>query len=362
MSVSVILYCPMKTLSAQKFASHNTSATYPSRTVRLNSFFYIERPPIEEQTVAEINKPGALIRIQAPEGMGKTSLLLRTLNYAVDRGYRTVTFNLAQIDCALLSDLDCFLRFLCASAAQQLHLDPKLDEYWDADVGSKVSCSLYFRCYLLEQVDSPIVLAFDELDWIFEYHDVARDVLALLRSWHEDARRTQIWQKLRIIVIHSTEIYIPLQLYQSPFNVGLHVQLKSFDLSQVENLAVKCQLNWKGISETKKLMGLVGGQPALIQLALCYLRQKEMKLAKLLETATNPEGIYYPHLCHQWSILQQEPELADSLRMLLQTNKPQHLKPIVAYKLIGMGLIKQICDESVVSCEIYRRYFTESFS
>jgi AAA-like domain len=361
-NASIGLLCsPMKTLSVQKFASHNTAATYPSGTVGLNSFFYIERPPIEEQTVIEINKPGALIRIQAPKEMGKTSLLLRTLNHTVDQGYRTVTLNFAQIDFALLGNLDLFLRFLCASAAQQLHLEPKLDEYWDADIGSKVSCSIYFRCYLLEQINAPIVLAFDEFDRIFEYPDVAGDVLALLHSWYEDAKRTPIWQKLRLIVVHSTEVYIPLQLYQPPFNIGVHVQLKDFDLNQVEKLAAKYQLNWQESSESKKIIDLVGGQPALIQIALYHLSQKEITLEKLLETAATPKGVYHLHLCNQWSILQQEPELADSFKILLQTNKPLQLKPIVAYKLSGMGLIKQIGDEAIVSCELYRSYFTKTF-
>ncbi|MEH2041273.1 AAA-like domain-containing protein [Nostoc sp.] len=33
----------------------------PGGSVPLNSFFYIERPPIEERTYTEINKPGSLI-------------------------------------------------------------------------------------------------------------------------------------------------------------------------------------------------------------------------------------------------------------------------------------------------------------
>ena len=52
----------------------NGSPPYPSGAVPLNSLLYIERPPIEEQACEEINKLGALIRIEAPKEMGKTSL------------------------------------------------------------------------------------------------------------------------------------------------------------------------------------------------------------------------------------------------------------------------------------------------
>jgi AAA-like domain len=339
----------------------NISPSYPSGAVPLNSLLYVERPPTEEQADEEISKPGALIRIKAPKEMGKTSLLLRILNHAVYQGYKTITLDFDQIDCAILSDLDRFLRFLCASASQQLGLEPKLEEYWDDDIGSKVSCSLYFRCYLLEQIDSPIVLAFDELNRIFEYPQVAKDVLPLLRSWYEDAKRTLIWQKLRLIMVHSTEVYIPLQINQSPFNVGLPIQLKSFNLFQVKKIAEKYELNWHNSEEAEQLISLVGGHPALIQIALYYLSRQEITLEKLLQTASTSEGIYHRHLRRQWLTLQQEPELAEVFKNLLQTNQPSQLKPIIAYKLSSIGLIKQIGDEAIISCELYQDYFTKNF-
>lgn len=353
--------CRTSLVSHVSLIERNVSPSYPSGAVALNSLFYVERPPIEDRAYQEIKKPGALIRIKAPQEMGKTSLLLRILNHAVHQSYRTITLNFAQIDCAIFSDLDRFLRFLCASATQQLNLEPKLDEYWDEDIGSKVSCSLYFRYYLLEQINSPIVLAFDELNRIFEYPQVAKDVLPLLRSWYEDGKRTPIWQKLRLIVVHSTEIYIPLQFHQSPFNVGLPIQLKSFDLDQVKKLAEKYKLDWQESEEAEQLISLVGGHPALIQIALYHLSHKEITLAQLLKTASTPEGIYHNHLRRQWLTLQQEPELVEFLKILLHTNRPLQLKPIVAYKLNSMGLIRQIGDEAIVSCQLYRSYFTKNF-
>lgn len=336
------------------------SPCYPSGAVPLNSLFYVERPLIEEQACEEITKSGALIRIKAPKEMGKTSLLLRILDCAVDKGYKIIVMNLAQANCAILSNLDRFLRFLCANVTQQLDLEPKLDEYWDEDVGSKVSCSLYFRCYLLERVNSPIVLAFDELNRIFEYPEVAQDVLLLLRSWYEDGKRTPIWQKLRQIVVHSTEDYMPLKVNQS-LNVGLPIELGSFDINQVKKLAEKYQLGWQENEEAEQLIDLVGGHPKLIQTSLHYLSQKKLTLAQLLKTALTPEGIYYCHLRRQWLTLQQEPQLAEFFNILLQTDRPLKLEPIIAYKLSSMGLIKQIGTEAIVSCQLYQNYFSQNF-
>ena len=264
----------------------NPLPSYPSGSIALDSPYYIKRPPVEEQAYEEIEKPGALLRIKAPHEMGKTSLLLRILDYASCQGYHTVILNLQQIDEAILNDLNRFLRWLCANVTHQLKLESRLDDYWDKDMGGKISCTLYFQDYLLEQINKPLVLALDEVNQIFEHSQVAKDVLPLFRSWYEEAKRVPIWQKLRLIVVHSTEIYVPLQLKQSPFNVGLPIQLDSFSLEQVHQLAQCYGIKWKDEQAAQQLWDLVGGHPSLIHLALYYLSRREITLAQLLETAT----------------------------------------------------------------------------
>jgi hypothetical protein len=335
------------------------SPRYPSGSVPLDSLIYLERSSVEEQVYAEIRKPGALVRIKAPREMGKTSLLLRTLDYANRQGYRTVMLNLEQTDQAILSDPNRFLRWLCANATSQLQLEPRLDDYWDEDIGSKVSCSLYFRNYLLEPIDSPLVLALDEVNQIFEHPQVAKDFLPLLRSWYEEAKRLPVWQKLRLIVVHSTEIYVPLQLSQSPFNVGLPIGLTSFSLEQVQQLAQCYGLNWTEGEEARQLMDMVGGHPALVQIALHYLSRGGITLAQLLQSAPTSTGVFYHHLQRHWATLQEQPELAIALHTVMSATEPVPLERIVAYKLSSMGLIKLDDNKATPSCQLYRLYFTD---
>jgi transcriptional regulator with XRE-family HTH domain len=122
---------------------------YPNGAVPLDSPFYLERTPFEAQIEREIRKPGALVRIKAPREMGKTSLLMRVLDSAQGLGYKTVSLNIERVDATILSDLDRFLRWLCANVARQLQLAPMLDEYWDGDLGSKVSCTAYFQDWVI---------------------------------------------------------------------------------------------------------------------------------------------------------------------------------------------------------------------
>jgi AAA-like domain len=330
---------------------------YPNGAVPLDSPFYIERSPTEEQIAQEIRKPGALVRIKGPQEMGKTSLLLRVLDEAERVGYRTVSVNLEQIDQTILSDLNRFLRWLCTNVSRQLGLEPILDEYWDEDMGSKVSCSFYFRSYLLELIESPIVLAFDEVNQIFEYPYVAKDFLPLLRSWYEEAKRLPVWQKLRLIVVHSTEIYVPLQLNQSPFNVGLPIQLEGISFEEVLQLAQRYGLDWTAGDEARQLMNLVDGHPALVHVALYHLSLGEVTLGQLLESAPTSSGIYNHHLQRHSAALKEQPELASALQTVMAANEPVPLEPILAYKLHSMGLIKPLGKNVVPGCELYRQYF-----
>ncbi|MGK7893853.1 MAG: AAA-like domain-containing protein [Xenococcus sp. (in: cyanobacteria)] len=340
-------------------AKEELSPLYPSGSVPLGSRFYLKRAPLEEQVEREIRKPGALIRIKGPREMGKTSMLVRILDSAKHLGYRTAKLNLEQVDHAILSDLNKFLRWLCAKLARQLQLKPKLDEYWDEDLGSKISCTFYFQDYLLEVIDTPLVLALDEVNQIFEHPQVAKDFLPLLRSWYEEAKTLPLWQKLRLLVVHSTEIYISLQLNQSPFNVGLPIQLTCFSKDEVYQLAGRYGLDWEDGEEARQLMSMVGGHPALVHLALYCLSQKEVTLSELLETSPTANGIYHNHLQRHWATLSKQPELAQALDTVLNATEPVSLDTFLTYKLSSMGVIKQSGELAISNCELYRQYFTK---
>ena len=338
--------------------NQHTLPPYPNGSVPLNSLFYLRRS-VESQIEQEIEKPGALVRIKAPREKGKTSLMLRNMSYGECLGYQTVSLNLEQAESSILSNLNLFLRWLCANISRQLRREPKLEEYWDEDLGSTISCTLYLEDYILESLDTPIVLALDEVNQIFEHPQVVKDFLPLLRSWYEEGKRLPVWQKLRLIVVHSTEIYVPLDLNQSPFNVGLPIQLDDFSLEEMELLAQRYGLEWQDGTEASKLMSLVGGHPALVNLALYHLSRQEMTLWQLLKTAPTATGIYAHHLQRHRTALEKQPKLAQALDRVLSDTEPVVLAPIYSYKLSSMGLIKQSGDKAIASCELYRQYFTK---
>ncbi|MBW4454524.1 MAG: AAA-like domain-containing protein [Nostoc indistinguendum CM1-VF10] len=338
------------------------SLEFPSGAVSLNSRFYIPRPPIEELAYAEMAKPGSLICIKAPKKMGKSSLILRLLAYANNQGFRTVTLDFQQADKAVFTSLDKFLRWFCANFSQELQLKPKLNDYWNEDMDSKVSCSIYFQQYLLPALETPLVLVLNKVDWIFEYQEIAGELLALVRSWHERAKEVEIWQKLHLVLVYSTEILVPIKLNQSSFNIGLLIKLPPFTKEQVQDLALRHGLDWTNSKNVDNLMAMVGGYPYLVRLALYHLVGKgglERDLEQLLQQAPTQTGIYHEYLRQYLLALQNEPELGDAFYEVIKATSYIKLEPALAYKLQSIGLINLEGDRSTVACELYRLYFRQ---
>lgn len=330
----------------------------PWGQVNLVSAFYVERSPLEERCYETIVKPGALIRIKAPRQMGKTSLMSRILYHGEQQNYVTLPLSFQLADRAIFADLDKFLRWFCASVGLGLQLPNKLKDYWDDIFGSKVNCKAYFEQYLLREIDTPLVLGLDEVDRVFEHRQIAEDFFGLLRAWHEEAKNRAVWQKLRLVVVHSTEVYVPLDNNQSPFNVGLPIELPEFNLEQVHDLATRHGLHW-GEAQSHQLMSLVGGHPYLVRVALYHIAKQDMTLAQLLKQAPTEAGPYSDHLRrHLWN-LEQYPDIAAALARTVATTEPVRLEASQAFKLHSMGLVHLNGNNVTLRYELYRQYFCD---
>jgi transcriptional regulator with XRE-family HTH domain len=271
----------------------------PGGQMDLASQFYIERPPIEALCDEAIAQPGALIRIKAPRQMGKTSLMARILHRAKQQGSRIVPLSFQLANQRSLTNSDTFLQWFCASISLELGLlDPdQLAKHWQlADlIGSNQCCKAYFEQYLLPHLSAPLTLGLDEVDRVFANLEIADDFFGLLRALHEEAKRREIWKNIRLIVVHSTEVYIPLDVNKSPFNVGLPIELPEFTLSQVNELVQRHGLLLDS-EVIQSLMDLIGGHPFLVRLALYAIAHQSLSFAQLLQEVSTTGGIYADHL------------------------------------------------------------------
>jgi transcriptional regulator with XRE-family HTH domain len=325
---------------------------------------YIERPPIESRCYETILQPSSLLRIKAAKRMGKTLLIDRILHQAAKQNYRTVRLNLLQADQAVLKGLDEFLRWFCTFVSWRLGRPNQLADYWEEELGSSQNCTIYFEEHLLSQLEHPLVLALDDVDRIFPYPKIAEDFLAMLRVWHEEARTNRLWKKLRLVIAHSTEVYIPLNINRSPFNVGVPIELPEFTLEQVQDLAKRRGLDWDGVGaqDLATLVEMVGGHPYLVQRAIYYLSRQEITLEELLQTAYTESGIYSDHLRGHLLNLLEQPELVTAMQRVVDATTPVQLEPMQAFKLESLGLVRLEGNNVKPWCNLYAQYFRERLS
>jgi len=238
-----------------------------------------------------------------------------------------------------------------------------LNDYWDEDLGFKVSATNYLQSYVLGQLDSPLVITIDEVNRLFDFPEVAQEFLPLLRFWHEETNNVPIWKKFRLIVTHSTEIYIPLSLHQSPFNVGLALKLNEFNWEQIQELAKRYNLSRTvptlKSEHLKYLTQIIGGHPYLLSLAFCHLVTKNSDINQLIEEATTDSGIYRDYLRNFLIMFSQHPELANAFKQVIAQKQGVVLNSIIAHELESMGLTKLKGNESIPLCELYSIYFRD---
>jgi len=204
-----------------------------------------------------------------------------------------------------------------------------------------------------------LLIGLDEVDRVFPYQTISEDFFPMLRFWNEQTKNDTSWKKLRLVVVHSTEVYIKLETNSSPFeNVGIPIDLGDFTVKQVQKLAELHGLRW-GAGEIAQLQAVVGGHPYLVRLALYYLVQKELTMAELLQQAATERGLFKDHLRqHLWN-LEQHPDLLQAMKKVVAVSNPVRLDSVQAFKLQGMGLVDLIDYDVQPRYELYRRYFRE---
>ncbi|KPQ33535.1 MAG: AAA-like domain [Phormidesmis priestleyi Ana] len=322
--------------------------------------FYIQRPPIEKRCYEAIVQQGALIRIKAPKQMGKTLLMTKILLCAQRHRHHTVVVSLRLADVNIFSDLDRFLQWFCAVVCDQLNISIDLDQQWKPIFGSSYNCTQFFSRALLTQINDPVVIALDDVDVLFDHPEIASDFLGLIRAWCEKAKhsvaKSDAWHLLKLMVIHSTEVYIPLHQHQSPFNVGLSVELPDFTAEQVLSLATRYGVSWTE-SDVASIMALVGGKPNLVRLTLDWVLENSTPVREILDHATAPTGIFHEHLRQQFRRIQKYPDLVPLLQEVMTKDQPVSLSAVQGFQLESLGLVKLHGQNAAPSCALYRQYF-----
>jgi hypothetical protein len=82
----------------------------------------------------------------------------------------------------------------------------------------------------------------------------------------EAKKNREIWRKLRLVVIHSINLYISPIANKSPFNL----RLRHFNSDQVQDWGKRQGQDWSG-EDAQQLTGFVNGNTYLVRVGLYHI-------------------------------------------------------------------------------------------
>jgi len=317
---------------------------------------YIERSA-DKELKTQIEKRGSTTTIRAPSQAGKTSLLGRGISHARGRGYEIIDLDLvSEINNEELTSIDRFLHFLATSISDELKLDldDKIKNIWNSPRLPNTKLTKFMAEHILTHNHRRLIFAIDEADRLLD-KDFSKDFFGLLRSWHNNRAKDSRWNKLNLIMVISTEPYLLIpDPSQSPFNVGLEINLPGFTEEQVQDLN-ECYGSLVDRTKIPQVMYLLGSYPYLIRLAFDWLVTHESDWRQLEEIAASETGPFIQHLRRCYRLLVDKPELTEAFKEILAEGRCTNKE---AYnRLLQAGLIKDDEHGCRCSCDLYRRFF-----
>ncbi|PSB29474.1 toll-Interleukin receptor [Stenomitos frigidus ULC18] len=338
-------------------AAQLTPLEMPEGTMDTESRFYVERPndTIALSTIQQTGK-GVTITIKGPRQMGKSSLLVRTIDAAVTVGKRVAFLDFQLFDKTALTNPEPFFRQFCAWLTDELEMDSQVDAYWAMPLGNSQRCTRYMQRYLLKELGSPLVLAMDELESVFDTN-FRSDFFSMLRSWHNSRATSPIWRQLDLALVTSTEPYQLIEnLNQSPFNVGLVIDLTDFTFDQMADLNQRhgSPLN---AEQEQQLMCLLHGHPYLVRRALYLTASQQITVAELFGQAIDDRGPFGDHLRYHLFRMHDKKALVQGFMQVIKNNVCQDEQ--VFFRLRGAGLVRREGQTVLPRCQLYADYFRE---
>jgi hypothetical protein len=329
----------------------------PEGTMSVDCTLYVERPS-DSIALDTIKQQGVTITIKGPRQMGKSSLLIRTIDAARRAGKRVAFLDFQLVDRAALSDADVFFRQFCAWLSDELELADRVDEFWNANMrlSNLQRSTRYVSRYLMSELGGPLLLAMDEVDSIFDA-DFRSDFFGMLRSWHNNRATGPGWKNLDLALVTSTEPYQLIQnLTQSPFNVGQVINLDDFSREQVSDLNRR-HGSPLGAAEEDKLMQLLSGHPYLVRRALYLVASRRVTAADLFSNSTADRGPFGDHLRYHLFRMHDKKELVQGLLQIIHHKTCQDEG--VFFRLRGAGLIRGERHSAIPRCQLYADYFKD---
>jgi hypothetical protein len=331
---------------------------FPGGAVDVDSRFYIHREA-DDTVFNAIRKPRGLVTVRGPRQTGKTSLIQQAYvnTKKTAEPLRPVFVDFQGLPSRDLDSLDVIWRAIAISAAAQIGSQPPLPDSWPTGPGASYDRNI--TCFLERNVlvseAGPLVIFLDEVDRVFAT-PLKDDFFPSVRAFFNRGAWDPVWKAVRWVLATSSEPSFFIQdLTQSPFNVGLRVELDSFTAEETAEFARRHGLAASS-DLIERIMDFTGGRPYLVHLLLYHMTLNPESEDQLLDAASAGGGILWDHLKHYQKQLQREPDLCKVFQEIIAGSRCVDFR--LAERLEAAGLVRRSRDLSFVcAAELYRAHF-----
>ncbi|MBA4292466.1 hypothetical protein C0431_05800 [bacterium] len=229
-----------------------------------------------------IEQGESFVLVRSPVGFGKSTLLQQGAEAAVALGHHVVILDIRRIESVVLAERDLLYREILHGLLDQLGLSTQVE--WDDELGSNLN---FERGVVraLEETSGRIFWAWDEAERLL-FQDYADDLFGLMRSWHNRRawERNSIWERLTIgLAYRSDASQLIKNQQQSPFNVGVLIEIPPFDMEELSALNREMGSVLIHQEELTQLLLALGGHPGLCSAALEGLARRDFTLEDIKE-------------------------------------------------------------------------------
>jgi hypothetical protein len=242
-----------------------TGAFTVGGAVQASAGVYIERNA--DHVLLALCAAGSFAYVLAPRQVGKSSLMIHTVQRLKQRGVACVTIILTAKDVTA----DQWYRVLLIRIADQLHLRTDPQKWWAAHDHLSVSQRFkqFLQAVLPAEITQPVVIFIDEIELTLGL-DFADDFFGTLRSLYDERATTPALERISFVLLGATS---PGELVQqptrAPFNIGHAVVMTDFTIGEAQQFA---QVFNAPLEDSKRVIAYIldwtGGHPYLTQ-CLC---------------------------------------------------------------------------------------------
>jgi len=309
----------------------------------------------------EIEKNKVMICIIGGKGMGKSEMINSQSFVQQQRGkLKSVTVSFKNIPIKTLESCSSIWKNLILQiqrAQFTTHVNDSVTSWtWNEKEPYNLNVHSFFSQTALVSKNSPLLICIDDIEVIL-HRPVKSDFFSSIRGIF-DERDDPVYENISWILASTLEpkFFID-KLNRTPFNVACSIILKPFSKKQIQELSNAFTLELED-EDIDKIIDDLGGIPILVNRLLKKLSEKADRLTNKDYSIENID-IIKAHLNKLFLEIKNDSEMKKKLISII--NNQTIKEDIHTEHLKGLGMIEENNKQFKISCNLYKKFFSQQF-